>query len=216
MALGSGAIDSAGARSYVRAMKPISLSMLTVCGIEELTLHGSRGVTHVLSILDPDYPEPEAFDAYDRHHRTIVRFHDAIEPAANIVLPEQRDVEAILEFGRSLANPMDGDVEAHLLVHCHAGISRSTAAMAMLMAQLHPDQSEDRIFERLVELRPKAWPNSRMIGFADHLLAADGRLTSALAGLYRRQLSAFPNIATYMLENGRAHEVEMARQSPPI
>ena len=57
------------------------------------------------------------------------------------------------------------------LVHCHAGISRSTAAMEMLMAQLDTDQAEDEIFGRLVELRPKAWPNSRMIGFADRLLA---------------------------------------------
>lgn len=132
------------------------------------------------------------------------------------MLPEQNDVESILEFGRSLANPIDGDAEKHLLVHCHAGISRSTAAMATLMAQLHPDQDEDGIFDRLVELRPKAWPNSRMIGFADHLLSTEGRLTHALARLYRRQLSAFPNIGMFMRQNGRVHEVEMATQLPPI
>jgi predicted protein tyrosine phosphatase len=208
-------VDAAVARSYVTDMKPISLSMLTVCGLEELTLHGSRGVTHVLSILDPDHPEPEAFDAYDRHHRTILRFHDAIEPATDIVLPRQQDVEGILEFGRLLANPIEGDVERHLLVHCHAGISRSTAAMAMLMAQLHPDHNEDEIFDRLLELRPKAWPNSLMIGFADQQLSMEGRLTRAVAKLYRRQLSAFPNIGLYMRENGRAREVEMAMQAQP-
>jgi predicted protein tyrosine phosphatase len=209
-------LDAAVARFYVTEMKSISLSMLTVCGLEELTLHGSRGVTHVLSILDPDCPEPAAFHAYDRHHRTILRFHDAIEPASNIVLPERHNIEGILRFGRSLANPMDGDVEPHLLVHCHAGISRSTAAMAMLMAQLDADQDEDGIFGRLVELRPKAWPNSRMIGFADRLLARNGRLIEALGRLYKRQLSAFPSIGLFMRENGRAHEVEMARQAQPI
>jgi predicted protein tyrosine phosphatase len=197
-------------------MKPISVSMLTVCGLEELTLHGSCGVTHVLSILDPDYPESEAFHAYDRHHRTILRFHDAIEPAANIVLPEQHDVEGILTFGRSLATATNIDVEPHLLVHCHAGISRSTAAMAMLMAQLDTDQAEDEIFGRLVELRPKAWPNSRMIGFADRLLARKGRLIEALGRLYKRQVSAFPKIELFMRENGRANEVEMARKAQRI
>ena len=187
--------------------------MLTVCGLEELTLHGSRGVTHVLSILDPGHPEPEAFEQYDRHHRVILRFHDAIEPAADIVLPQQRDIEDILEFGRSLASPSHGDLERHLLVHCHAGISRSTAAMAVLMAQLDPGQDADRIFDRLVELRPKAWPNSRMIAFADHLLATEGRLTLGLARLYRRQISAFPNIELFMRQNGRANEVEMGMQA---
>jgi predicted protein tyrosine phosphatase len=210
------AMDAGAVRAYVAAMQPISLSMLTICGLEELSLHGSRGVTHVLSILDPEHPEPDAFLAYDRHHRTVLRFHDAIEPAANIVLPEPRDVEGILEFGRLLADPLDREPERHLLVHCHAGISRSTAAMAMLMAQLNASEDEDAVFDRLLELRPKAWPNSRMIGFADELMARDGRLLRAVRRLYRRQLAAFPNIATFMRENGRAREVDMAMQAQAV
>jgi predicted protein tyrosine phosphatase len=51
------------------------------------------------------------------------------------------------------------------------------------MAQLDTDQAEDEIFGRLVELRPKAWPNSRMIGLADRLLARKGRLIEALGRL---------------------------------
>ena len=33
-------------------------SLLTICGLEELSHHSARGVTHVLSILDPDWAEP--------------------------------------------------------------------------------------------------------------------------------------------------------------
>ena len=62
-------------------MQPVSISLLTICGLEELELHSARSVTHVLSILDPEWPDPEAFLGYDPHHRTILRFHDAIEPA---------------------------------------------------------------------------------------------------------------------------------------
>jgi hypothetical protein len=40
------------------AMKDLSISLLTICGLTELEQHGSRGVTHVLSILDPDRATP--------------------------------------------------------------------------------------------------------------------------------------------------------------
>jgi predicted protein tyrosine phosphatase len=72
------------------------------------------GVTHVLSILDPDWPEPSVFEAFDPHFRATFRFHDAIETAPGIVLPERTDVEAILAFGR------DAGEISHLLIHCHA------------------------------------------------------------------------------------------------
>ncbi len=87
-------------------MSLVSVSLLTICGLEELASHRTRGVTHVLSILDPDWPEPDALRAYDPHHRTTLQFHDAIEPAPGIILPQVDDVEAILAFGRSLAQTL--------------------------------------------------------------------------------------------------------------
>ena len=39
-------------------MERASISVLTICGLDELDSHGSRGVTHVLSILDPGWPDP--------------------------------------------------------------------------------------------------------------------------------------------------------------
>ena len=104
-------------------MKPIT-SLLTICGLEELGNHSSKGVTHVLSILDPESPDPDAFSTYDPHHRTTLRFHDVIEAGQGHILPAPEDVEAILELGRSMTAEGEG---IHLLVHCHMGISRSTA-----------------------------------------------------------------------------------------
>ncbi|HEX8165630.1 MAG TPA: protein-tyrosine-phosphatase [Beijerinckiaceae bacterium] len=196
-------------------MQPVSISLLTICGLEELDRHGSRAVTHVLSILDPDWPDPEAFSAYDPHHRTILRFHDAVEPGPSVALPQVGHVEAILGFGRALAHGAEErqEGEGHLLIHCHAGISRSTAAMAMILAQGHPDADEEAIFRRLQEIRPQAWPNSLMIGFADDLLSRNGRMTAAAARLYARQLKARPHLADTMRGLGRAREVEMAGEA---
>ncbi|WP_046863834.1 tyrosine phosphatase family protein [Microvirga massiliensis] len=192
-------------------MNPVSIAMLTICGLEDLQAHSCRGITHVLSILDPGWPDPEAFLTYNPHRRAILHFHDAIEPAPNVRLPEIGHVEAILDFGRSLAEDAAERGDRHLLVRCHMGVSRSTAAMAILLAQARPEENEDSVFGRLLEVRPQAWPNSRIIGFADGLLGRGGRLTSALARLYGRQLFKSPQLVDVMHRIGRGREVDMAR-----
>ena len=76
-------------------MTPLSISMLTICGISELPDDGPRSATHVLSILDPEHPDPDAFQAYESHHRTVLRFHDIIEPRPGMILPETQHIEAV-------------------------------------------------------------------------------------------------------------------------
>jgi predicted protein tyrosine phosphatase len=181
-----------------------AFSVLTICGLEELDAHSAAGVSHILSILDPGWPEPAAFRAFDPHLRTTLYFHDAIEPGPSIVLPAKADVEAILAFGRDVGQDL-----RHLLIHCHAGISRSTAAMAMILAQAFPAESEGAIVDRLFAIRPQAWPNSRMIGFADELLGRDGRFSAAVAGIYARRLAGRPELADTMRRLDRAREVEL-------
>ncbi|MBM6594556.1 tyrosine phosphatase family protein [Microvirga pudoricolor] len=191
-------------------MKPLSISLLTICGIEELPSHRERTVTHVLSVLDPDLPEIEAFQAYGAHHRTTLRFHDIIDPRPGWIMPTRAHMEEILSFGSELASSQAGKSDGHLLVHCHMGVSRSTAAMLSLLAQVYPDESEDNLFARLREIRPQAWPNSVMIGFADELLGREGRLTEGLRRHYGRQIEANPKLSGWMGDLGRSREVEMA------
>ena len=191
-------------------MKPAAFSLLTVCGLEELEAHRERRVTDVLSLLDPGTPEPSAFDAYNDHHRVTLRFHDIIEPQLGMTPPQPADVEAILKFGKDLEGQEPYSGERHLLIHCHMGISRSTAAMAMLLAQAHPDQDEEAIAERLTSIRPKAWPNSRMMTFADEMLGRQGRLTIAARKMYGRLLALQPHLADVMRRLGRNREVDTA------
>ena len=90
-----------------------------------------------------------------------------------------------------------------------AGITRSTAAKLMIPAQAHPEESEDAAVDRLLAIRPQAWPNSRMTGFADELLGRAGRLTAALTRLYAARLEAQPGYAQLMRQGNRGKEVEM-------
>lgn len=196
-------------------MRAIDVPLLTICGIEELPGHNGRGVTHVLSILDPERADVDAFDDYGSPHRVTLRFHDDIDALPGRAPPLQSHVAEILRFGEGLATRgADGVVEdGHLLVHCHMGVSRSTAAMLTLMAQANPREDADALFVRLAAIRRQAWPNSRMIGFADTLLGRQGTLVEALARHYARQIEAKSDWATWMGDLGRHAEVEMGRRA---
>ena len=182
---------------------------LTICGLQELCDYSSQSVTHVLSILDPATPEPADFAAYGAHKRLTLRFDDIIEPIGGMQPPQVEHVEALLAFGRGL-EPADGDPLGHLLVHCHAGISRSTASMVTILAESRPDEGEDAIYAHVREIRPQAWPNSRMIAMADTLLGRDGRLVEALRRHYREQIKRRPDLAEMITRVGRDAEVQMA------
>ena len=121
---------------------------LTICGLTELGAFQNAAVTHVLSILDPGHPDPEDFAAYGPHKRLTLRFDDIISPAPGMMLPERHHIEALLEFGKGLAAATDDPLN-HLLVHCHAGISRSTASMTILLAEARPDADEDSLFAHI-------------------------------------------------------------------
>jgi predicted protein tyrosine phosphatase len=188
---------------------PPTRRYLTICGLQELGAFQNAAVTHVLSILDPNYPEPADFAAYGPHKRLTLRFDDIIDPAPGMMLPERHHIEALLEFGKGLAAATDDPLN-HLLVHCHAGISRSTASMAILLAEARPGADEDSLFAHIREIRSQAWPNSRMIAMADDLLGRGGRLVAALRRHYTAQMRLRPDLAEMIGRVGRQQEVEMA------
>jgi hypothetical protein len=56
----------------------------------------------VRSILDPDWPVPEAFGSFGEQKKLELRFHDVIEEDAGRAPPQKEDVVRLLEFGRDL------------------------------------------------------------------------------------------------------------------
>jgi predicted protein tyrosine phosphatase len=180
----------------------------TICGIEELTSHSDVGVSHVLSILDPPAPEPPAFGAYGEHARLELRFDDVIEEQSGFTAPDAVDVERMLAFGRSLDDEAPG--AAHLLVHCHAGISRSSAALTLILAQDRPERPAAAILAEVLQSRDKAWPNLRMIELGDAALGRGGSLIAALPAVYHFQLRRRPHLEQFFLDGGRRREVDLA------
>ncbi len=175
---------------------------LTICGLNEIPRFAGASVSHVLSILDPDWPEPEAFQDFPPHARETMRFDDVVEISDFYAAPEAGHIDDILAFGRRLQD----QAVTHLLIHCHAGVSRSTAAAAILMAASHPGRESDA-FRVIAEIRPRSWPNSRMIALGDAVLARGGAFTAALKAHHRWVTQQHPDLAELIRLHGRAHEV---------
>jgi predicted protein tyrosine phosphatase len=181
---------------------PLLPYRITICGLSELAVHAVAGVTHVVSILDPAWPDPSDFERYAPHRRVVYRFDDVVEVGLGYFAPTQNDVAAILDLGREL---MDEPVN-QLLIHCHAGVSRSTATAAILMAQSNPGR-EPEVFAELERVRPRSWPNALMLRIADALLERNGALVAELHAHQRRVAHAFPEFAEMLARYGRAHEI---------
>jgi len=182
---------------------------VTICGIDELGFHCEAGVTDILSILDPGWPEPEALGAFDPHRRLELRFHDVIEAGPGCIAPESLDVEQLLTFGRDLTEARS----THLLVHCHAGVSRSTAAATLILAQTRPDRPAEEALLAVVRQRPRAWPNLRILELGDALLERRGEIVEAARAQYRRVLDREPWLIEQMIDSGRGREVAEAGRS---
>lgn len=179
-----------------------------ICGIPELADHAQSRVTHVLSILDPTEPDPAAFADFPPHERLTLRFDDVIAPLPGYVAPTPQHVEQLLDFGRGIGAT---DL-ATLLIHCHAGVSRSTASAAALLLQAFPDAKPDAVFEHIGRIRPQAWPNSRMVAFADTALGLRGAASGALHRFYGRRLACEPALAAVLRAGGRGDDLDRATQ----
>jgi predicted protein tyrosine phosphatase len=147
--------------------------MIYVCGIAEMPDHVSDlGACRLLSLVSPaEQPPRPATIAAEHHHR--VQIHDITEPLEGHVLPEAAHVVGLIDF--VAAWPAN---DGPLLIHCIAGVSRSTAA-ALITLVIKSDGREGEAARHLRQAAAHAWPNRRMIALADDLLGCDGALVAA-------------------------------------
>ena len=69
------------------------------------------------------------------------------------------------------------------LIHCFAGLSRSTAAAFIALCAINPDTPEDAIARALRRCSDTAVPNKLFVALADEQLGREGRMSAALASM---------------------------------
>ncbi|MEZ5939095.1 MAG: protein-tyrosine phosphatase family protein [Hyphomonadaceae bacterium] len=132
----------------------------------------------IVSLLSPydDFPRFPGISA-DRH--LCVAVHDIVADTGDWQAPGQSDAEQVVRFVEQW------DMSAPLLIHCWAGISRSTAT-AFIAACIHnPDTDERDIAAAIREASPTASPNPRLVAHADDILGREGRMSAAVAAIGR-------------------------------
>jgi len=148
---------------------------ILVCPLSKVTaLVAARAPERIVSLLDPDFTFPEIRPAYAGKHLRL-RFHDAHVAAPGHVLPGIEQVDELLAFVRRWER------SAPILIHCRAGIGRSTAT-AFITACLHnPHVAEHEIALALRRACPLARPNETLIKLADVALGRRDRMHRAIA-----------------------------------
>lgn len=109
----------------------------------------------------------------------FVGVHDITTPTPGLKRAEPGDIDAILAFLRSW------DQKSPLLIHCWAGISRSTACTFIAGCLLRPHISEQEMAWRLRFAAPSATPNRRLVQLADDALGRAGRMVAAIEEIGR-------------------------------
>ena len=124
-----------------------------------------HAASHVVSLLAPPAAAPD-FD--DGASRLLLSFNDIVAPAAGLVAPDAGHIAQLLAFLDSW------DRRSPLLIHCWAGVSRSTAVGYVAATLRDGPGSEVALARRVRQRAPFATPNSLIVALADERLGRGG------------------------------------------
>ncbi|MER8434858.1 tyrosine phosphatase family protein [Mesorhizobium caraganae] len=153
--------------------------MIHVCSLSKLEETVARsGAERVLSLLAAGTEVMRPASIARENHLHLV-MHDIAVAQDGMTMPGEDHVRNLLDFARKWdrAKPM--------VVHCYAGISRSTASAYIIAAALAPKRDEAELAQTLRKLSPSATPNPRLIAVADALLSRQGRMIDAIEAIGR-------------------------------
>jgi predicted protein tyrosine phosphatase len=157
--------------------------MIHVCSLARLheTVE-ETGALHVVTLLkDTDLVQRP--NGVSEANHLILGMDDIATPIDGYVLPCDEHVTRLIAFvrGWDRAKPM--------VVHCYAGISRSTAGAFVAACVLNPQRDERAIARELRRASATATPNPRIVSLADRVLGREGRMVAAIDSIGRGTLA---------------------------
>lgn len=170
-------------RPHLLCRLVVESDVIWICGLRALPELAERvRPSRLVSLVAPGDPVDTPRDVDPSRHLKIF-VDDIIHDLAGAIAPRPRHVEALIDFAG------DWDGARPMLIHCIAGISRSTAAALIVQSA----RCEGREAEAALALRraaPFARPNPRLISLADTLLGREGRLRGAVEAIGAADLKA--------------------------
>lgn len=153
--------------------------MLYVCPLSKLEKTVSQtGAGRLVTLLSAgtDMVRPASIRKQDHLY---LQMNDIAELRDGLTTPGEAHVRALMDFAR------EWDRVRPMVIHCYAGISRSTAAAYIVASVLNPARDEAELAAMLRWLSPSATPNPRLIEVADSLLERRGRMVAAIKNIGR-------------------------------
>lgn len=153
--------------------------MIVVCGLNaaqaQITLHAAK---HVISILGPETPHRD-FTGVDAAQHLRLTFNDINVETHGLIAAQSSDAAKLVKFIG------DWDRGSPLLIHCWAGISRSTASAFTALCVLRPYADELELAQELRDASPSATPNRLITMQVDQFLGRKGRMLQAVEAIGR-------------------------------
>jgi predicted protein tyrosine phosphatase len=147
---------------------------ILVCPLSKVgSVIAARAPERIVSLLDPDSPSPYVGVEYANRHLRL-SFHDVEIATWDEDIPTPQDIGELLAFVEAWART------APLLIHCRAGVGRSTAAAFVTACALNPQADEKLIALALRRVAPFARPNEMLVRRADAALARRRRMSAAI------------------------------------
>ncbi len=148
--------------------------MIHVCSLARLRatvdVTGARHIVTLLRLVDrvqrPTHIAPE--------NHLVLAVDDIITPIVGYTAPAHEHVQRLIDFVNAW------DRTTPMVMHCFAGISRSTAGAYVAACALNPQRDEMQIAWDIRRASRTAQPNSRIVSIADRLLKRDGRMMRAI------------------------------------
>ncbi|MGH6795448.1 MAG: tyrosine phosphatase family protein [Methylocella sp.] len=138
----------------------------------------ATGARSLVTLIDEGTPVRRPAGIAAEKHLVVV-LSDIVADLEGHTLPSETHVEKLLAFVRRW------DQTAPLLIHCFAGVSRSTAAAFIAACALRPHRNEALIAQAVRANSPTATPNLRLVAIADSMLGRNGRMIAAIEKIGR-------------------------------
>ncbi len=148
--------------------------MIHVCSLARLyaTVDETRA-RHIVTLLRRTDRVTRPVHIPEQNH-LVLSVDDIAAPIDGMTVPAEEHVSRLIEFVGAW------DRAAPMVVHCFAGISRSTAGAFVAACVLNPQRDEMAIAQAIRAASRTAQPNAAIVSIADRLLKRDGRMIRAV------------------------------------
>ncbi len=157
--------------------------MIHVCSLSRLheTVEGT-GALHVVTLLKDTDRVQRPKSIVPANH-LILGLDDIAAPMDGYIAPADEHVRRLLDFVRGW------DRNKPMVVHCFAGISRSTAGAYVAACALNPRRDELAIARELRRASATATPNPLIVSLADRMLDRGGRMVAGIDAIGRGEMA---------------------------